>query len=156
MSESVLRRTNGANIESPTDQTNGTVTEVVHARTASAPGGTLNNRLSVVREEHTRPGLPAAIEVTSATGTTDTATPENHLSGQYEVNMTRNKPDFGSYREEPSHFRVGSFDSGLRRPPPSYRTMPSGSGSLRTTSNIPDYLSTGTSRGGGPSRRKPV
>ena len=136
-SESVPLRTNRVDLGSSANQGNGAINEVRHARFSSAPAG-VPNTLSVVPEERTR--LPVANEVISASETTDTDALE-HQSSSYEVDATRRRSEFSSYQGQTSHFRGGSFDTGLRsRPPPSYRTMP-GPGSLVAASNGSDHLS---------------
>lgn len=118
MSESVPLRMNRADLGSPDNQVNGAVDEVRHARISSAPGG-LPTHLSVVPEERARP--PVANEVASASENMDADTLEHQLHSRYEVRTT-------------PHFRGESFDTGMRRPPPSYRTMP-GPGSVLSPSN---------------------
>lgn len=149
-SEYIPLRTNGADLRSSANQGNGAMNEVRHGRFSSAPAG-VPNTLSVVPEERTRP--PVANEVVSASETTDTDALE-HQSRSYEVDATRRGPEFSSYQGRASHFRGGSFDTGLRsRPPPSYRTMP-GPGSLVAASNGSDYLSPSNSLSRGSSGRK--
>jgi hypothetical protein len=131
-SESVSLRMNGADFGSSANQGNAAMNEVRHARFSSAPAG-VPNTLSAVPEERTRP--PVANEVVSTSETTDTDALE-HQSRSYEVEVTRRRPEFSSYQGQTSHFRGGSFDTGLRsRPPPSYRTSMPGPGSLVAASN---------------------